>query len=139
MSLNLCIDSTNELNLSELSREQLLSLIGDLKLQINRLVTDLIKSNSLTKCYQKYFDYINKYNETNELFKSNDKLNQLKHTIESFNAIDSDHCFVSALESTQTQSNGLYLIVVITHYIPRTGVSAKLVCPLFRPLFQIAG
>ena len=82
-----------------LSREELYSVIYQLKRQISYLKTDLTKSQYFQKSYEKYFNYFHKINENissnNEILDLIERLKSLKQ----FNE-NSLKCFVSVKEIT---------------------------------------
>ena len=90
--------------LSDLSREELYSVINQMKRQINCLETDLSKSQTFLKSYEKYFNY---FNEINEKISSNneilDIIKRLKY-IKQFNE-NSLKCFVSVKKLSENDFN----------------------------------
>ena len=90
--------------LIDLSREELYSVITQLKRQINCLETDLIKSQTFLKSYEKYFNYFNEINEkissNNEILVLIDKLKAIKYLNE-----NSLKCCVSVNKLSKNASN----------------------------------
>ena len=87
-----------------LSREQLFSLLTELKRKNSCLKTDLIKCQLFLKCYEKYFNY---FNEMNEKSAENEEILSLIKRLKAYKYLNqnSDECLVSVNKISKKGSN----------------------------------
>ena len=90
--------------MSDLSHEELYSVINQLKRKINCLTTDLIRFKLLSNCYQKYFDY---FNEMNEKITSNNEVLVLINRLKALKSYDKNsvNCLVFVKQLNENDLN----------------------------------
>ena len=91
--------------LNNLSREELYSVIYQLKRQINCLETDLIKQNLYSNCLEKYFNY---FNEINQKLTSNKQILNLIKRIKTLKYFNENICLVSVKDSPENDIKRKY-------------------------------
>ena len=84
-SVEMCDNSS----LSDLSREELYSLVNRLKRENSCLTTDLIRFKLLLNYIRKHLTLLDEMNETNKRFNT-----QCRQRLLSFAAFDDNKCFV---------------------------------------------